>query len=132
MQKTVKAKNHGLVLFNPKIRPLSGATTPGQSGPGSDGNEGVLCIPQSSSIIGTLPSDCLVSYPGHSLVGGAYPSEEKQSVYSIALVDWATQQMKIEQIFNTSTRTHQISLKKLISRKAKTNPTKTRNSHRSI
>ena len=30
---------------------LSGATTPGQSGPGSDDNKGVLCIPQSSSII---------------------------------------------------------------------------------
>ena len=32
-----------------------------------DGNEGVLCLPQSSSITGTSPSDCLVSYPGHSL-----------------------------------------------------------------
>ena len=29
---------------------LSGATTPGQSGPESDGNERVLCIPQSFSI----------------------------------------------------------------------------------
>ena len=37
------------------------------SGPGSDGNEGVLCIPQSSSITGASLSDCLVSYPGHSL-----------------------------------------------------------------
>ncbi len=34
---------------------------------GSDGNEGVLRIPQSSSIAGTSPSDCLVSYPGHTL-----------------------------------------------------------------
>ena len=51
---------------------LSGATTPGQSGPGSDGNEGVLHIPQSSSIAGTSPSDCLVSYSGHSL-GGLTP-----------------------------------------------------------
>ena len=42
-------------------RALSGATTPGQSRPGSDGNEGVLRIPQSSSIAGTSPSDCLVS-----------------------------------------------------------------------
>ena len=42
-------------------RALSGATTPGQSGPGIDGNEGVLHIPQSSSIAGTSPSDCLVS-----------------------------------------------------------------------
>ena len=48
-------------------RTLSGATTSGQSGPGSDGNEKVLVIPISSSITGTLPSDCLVSYPGHSL-----------------------------------------------------------------
>ena len=42
---------------------------PGKSEPGSDGNEGVLCIPQSSSIPGASPSDCLVLYPGHSLVG---------------------------------------------------------------
>ena len=49
---------------------LSGATTPGQSGPGSDGNEGVLRIPQSSSIAGISPSDCL----GHSLGwGGVLP-----------------------------------------------------------
>ena len=47
---------------------LSGATTPGQSGPRSAGNEGVFCIPQ--SISGTSPSDCLVLYPGHSLVVG--------------------------------------------------------------
>ena len=33
---------------------LSGATTPGQRGPESDGNEGVFCISQSS------PSVCLV------------------------------------------------------------------------
>ena len=49
-----------LVLFNPLIGPLSGATTPGQSGPERNGNEGVLRIPQSSSIAGTSPSDCLV------------------------------------------------------------------------
>ena len=45
---------------------LSDATTPGQSGPGSDNNEGVLRIPQSSSITATSSSDCLMSYPGHS------------------------------------------------------------------
>ena len=33
-----------------------------------DGNEGVLHIPQSSSITGTSPSDCLVSYPGLTLL----------------------------------------------------------------
>ena len=41
------------VLFNP-----SGATTPSQSGPGSNGNEGILRILQCSSITGTPPSDC--------------------------------------------------------------------------
>ena len=46
----------------PIDRALSGVPIPGQSGPGIDGNEGVLCILQSSSITGTPPSDCLVSY----------------------------------------------------------------------
>ena len=87
MQKKVNS-NHSLVLFNPYIGPLSGATTPGQSGPGSNGNKGVLHIPQSSSITGTSPSNCLVSYPGHSMVG-SYPSAEKQLVYSTAPADWA-------------------------------------------
>ena len=53
----------------PIDRALSGATTPGQSGPGSNGNEGVLCILPESSITGTSPSDCLVSYRGHSWGG---------------------------------------------------------------
>ena len=48
-------------------RTLSGAITPGQSGPGNDGNEEVLRIPQSSNITGASPSDCLISYLGHSL-----------------------------------------------------------------
>ena len=42
------------------------------SGPGSNGNEGVLHIPQSSSTTEASPSDCLVSYPGH-LLGGVLP-----------------------------------------------------------
>ena len=53
-------------------RALLGATIPGQSGPGSDGSVGVLHIPQSSSITGTSPSDCLVSYPEY-LFGGVLP-----------------------------------------------------------
>ena len=52
----------------PIDRVLSSAATLGQREPGSNGNEGVLHIPQSSSITETSPSDCLVSYPGHSLV----------------------------------------------------------------
>ena len=50
---------------------LSGATTPGQNEPGSDGSEGILRIPQSSSITESSPSDCLVSYLGHSW--GVFP-----------------------------------------------------------
>ena len=45
----------------PIDRTLSDATTSGQSGPGSDGSEKVLHIPQGSSITGTSPN-CLVSY----------------------------------------------------------------------
>ena len=55
--------------IEPIDRALSGVTILSQSGPGSNGNEGVLCIPQSSSTAGTSPSDCLVSYPRH-LLGG--------------------------------------------------------------
>ena len=44
----------------PIDRTLSGATTPGQSVPGSDGNEGLLHIRQSFSVSGASPSDCLV------------------------------------------------------------------------
>ena len=77
---------------------LSGATTPGQSGAGSIGNEGVLCIPQNSSITGASPLDCLMSYPGHSLEEKSYPSAEKQSVYSTAPADWASVSFKIYEV----------------------------------
>ena len=43
---------------------LSDATTPGQSGPGSKGNKGVLHILQISK------ADNLMSYPGHRVRGG--------------------------------------------------------------
>ena len=67
---------------------LSGDTTPGQSGPGSNGNERVLRIPPNLSITGTSPLDCLVSYQDtHG--GGSYPSAEAQSVYSTTPADWA-------------------------------------------
>ena len=67
----------------PVDRTLSRATSPGQSGPGNNGNEGVLRIPQSSCITGAALSDCFVSYLEHSL-GESYPSAEMQSVYSTA------------------------------------------------
>ena len=78
-------------MYLDKIRPsqaLSGATIPNLRRPGSDSNEGVLCIPQSPRITGTF--DCFVSYLGHSLRGGPYPSAEEQLVYSIAPAHWAT------------------------------------------
>ena len=70
--------------LQPIDRTLSGATSPGQSGPGSDGNEGVLSILQSFNITETLSSDCFVSYPGQSLEAGSYTFAKKQLVYSIA------------------------------------------------
>ena len=73
----------------PIDRTLSGATTPGQIGPGSNWNKGVLCIPLSSSISVASPSNCLVSYPGH-LMGESYPSAEMQSVDFATPVNWVT------------------------------------------
>ena len=56
----------------PIDRILSAATIPGQSGPGSDGNERVLRIPQSSSITGSSPSD-FFSVISRTLIGGVLP-----------------------------------------------------------
>ena len=56
----------------PIDRTLSDATTQGQSGPRSNGNEGVLHISQGSRT-GASPSGSLMSYPGHSLGGGLTP-----------------------------------------------------------
>ena len=69
-----------------------------------------MCIPQSSSITGASPLNCLVSYPGHSLWGvlpfcrdqsaysaappanwtngESYPSAERQSKHSTAPTSW--------------------------------------------
>ena len=69
-------------------RTLSGATTPGQRGSGSDGNKGVLHIPESSSIAGASQSDCLISYTVSSL-GEFYLSAEMQSMYSTTPTDSA-------------------------------------------
>ena len=78
--------------IQPIDRALSGATILGQSGPGSNGNEGVLCIPQNSSITGTLPSVFLVSYLGHSFVcvlwGGLIPLQRCSRCILEAPADW--------------------------------------------
>ena len=54
---------------------------------------GVMKMNGCSSIIGTSPSDCLVSYLGH-LLEECYPSAEMQSVYPTGLVNWATADLK--------------------------------------
>ena len=56
MSKQSYFKQFSLALVH--ILVLSSATTPSQSRPGSNSNEGVLHIPQRFSITGTLPSDC--------------------------------------------------------------------------
>ena len=68
-------------------RTLYGANTPGQSEPGSNGDEGILYISQSSLIDASL-SDGLLSSTGHSLGEGFHPFADMQSVYSAVPVDW--------------------------------------------
>ena len=51
---------------SPIDRTRSGATKAGLKGSGSDGNEGVLCIPQSSSITGVSTSDGLIQFTNPS------------------------------------------------------------------
>ena len=77
---------HSLIVYLID-RTLSDSTTPGQIGSGSDGDEGVLHIPQSFSITRASPSDCLLSYARH-LLGESYPTAKMQSVYSAAPVNW--------------------------------------------
>ena len=60
--------NHNLTSVFSIDRTLSGATIPSQSGSDSNGNEGVLYIPQISKTRALL-SDDLISYPGHDLAG---------------------------------------------------------------
>ena len=60
----------------------------GHIGPGNNGNEGLLHIPQ-ISMARTLSSDDLMSYLGHSLGKGSYSSAQIQLVYITAPADWA-------------------------------------------
>ena len=71
----------------PIDRTLSAATSPGQSGPGNDDNNGVLRIPQSSSITRTSPLFRVIS---RTLFVGEVVSAEVQSVYFIAFKEFFT------------------------------------------
>ena len=57
----------------------------GQSGPWSNGNKAVLCIPQTPALL----EPYFFSVIFGTFVGGVYLSAEMQSVYSTAPVDWA-------------------------------------------
>ena len=59
----------------------------GQSEPGSNSNEGVICIPRIPCITGTSTSDCLESYLGHLLMV-SYLSAEKQQVNAAAAAEY--------------------------------------------
>ena len=63
--------SNGFIL--PIDKNLSGATTPGQRGPGGDGNKCLFRIPQSSDIIGDSPQYCSVSYIKDPIWGSLIP-----------------------------------------------------------
>ena len=65
-------------------RTLSSATTLGQSGHGSNGNERIFHILQSSNTE-AIPSNDLMSYSEHS----SYSTAEMHSIYSTAPANWA-------------------------------------------
>ena len=69
----------------PIDKTLSSTITPDQSGPESDGSEGVLRIPQNSSITGASPLNGLMSY--QDIRWGSYPYTKMQSVYFTAPAD---------------------------------------------
>ena len=94
MSKTVLLQTIQFISICPIDRILSGATTPGLSGPGSDVNKVLLRILQSSSITEASLTDYLVSYTGHSL-SEPYSSVEMQSVYSKVPADWAKKYLYI-------------------------------------
>ena len=73
----------------PIDRVLSTVTTPGQCGSGSDGNEEVHCIPQSSSITNASPTDFM-----DHIQDARWRSAEVQLVYSTDPVDWDRNQVE--------------------------------------
>ena len=81
---------------------LTGTTTPDLSGPGSNGNEGVLHIPQSSRTEAS-PSDAVQYHIQDTHWGrGSYPSAEMQLAYSTVRVDWTEHPKIIYSVFNMS------------------------------
>ena len=77
------------------MEPKQVTTTSGQCGLGSNGDEEVLPVFQSSGIGASL-SDSLVSYPGHTWACHPTPSAEMQSVYYTALTVWTLKKSEKE------------------------------------
>ena len=73
----------------------------GQSGPGSNGNEGVLCIPKGPALL-KPHHQIVMSYPGLSLEWGSYPSAEVQLGYSTVPANRATQLNDQTVLFQTT------------------------------
>ena len=86
----------------PIDRTLSGATIPGQSGPGSDDNEGVLHISPKLHYYRNLTIRLLSVISRTLVVRGSYLSAEKQSVYSTASADWANIRQEIDRFENST------------------------------
>ena len=82
---------------------LSGPIPTEQSGLGSNGNEGVFRIRQTSWITGDSSSCYLVSYQRHSLCKSCI-SAEMQSVYSEAPANWRILLNKYESVINWGLR----------------------------
>ena len=114
---TVKAVLFQPIPFNistqfisiwPIDRTLSGTTTPGQSEPGSHGNDGLLRIPQSSSITEISPSYCLKLYQDIRLAVGVLPlcREAFGVFYSPSrlgnLIDWLVLRAILNHVDSTS------------------------------
>ena len=63
----------------PIDKTLSGATTPSQCGPGSNDNEGLICIPQNSVLLALHPKIVSCYMQDTCWVG---ETAEMQSIYS--------------------------------------------------
>ena len=83
---SLNVKQFFSIQFNwPIDRTLSGVTTPGQSGPRSNVNQGLLWISYISLHYWSLPLRSL-SYSGQSLVGGGRATIQQRSIRCILLL----------------------------------------------
>ena len=78
-------------------RTISGATNPGQRGPRSDSNKGILHISPKIKHYWNLTIR-LFSVISRNSFGGSFPSTEKQSVYSTAPANWANFQLLLKML----------------------------------